>query len=83
MNKFQKIAYKMAKLEQDSGKLEALNSIKLLLNRTYKTDYKILSFEDVQREWYNKLKKGTIEQAYDVLNRAREDFEYIKLINGK
>lgn len=83
MNKFQKIAYKMAKLERDSGRIDITNSLRFSFNCVYGTSFEMLTFEDIQKEWYKKLKKRSLEEAYDIFNQHKRNIEYVRRLKEK
>lgn len=83
MNKFQKVACKMAKLERDSGKLDLINDMRLTFNKTYGTNLKAKTFRDVKNAWYNAMKRKdveTIQSAYWCLESSRKAIQFAKEI---
>lgn len=81
MNKFQKVACKMAKLERDSGRLALTNSLRLEHNKKYGTKLKAKSFRDVKNSWYHAMERNdisNIQSAYHYLDTARKLIEHAK-----
>lgn len=70
MNKFQKVAYKLAKLEYDSGMIAFRNAGIAETNKRYGTKLKTKTLRSEKNAWYNGMKReGTkIESAHKTYN---------------